>query len=196
MKKTICLLFTLILLLSLNLFLNKPNSSLPQVSSAQESSEYWFLLKRASNKEFLYKGIPGDLKSSTLQKTFTVKTGIPNKRPTPLPQLLGREYWLITAKQSSHDNPETAPYFLTLDIPTSLEEPYGPSPYDECNGQCNWIIPGAFGLHGVNSNLDKLSSNDPGSSGCIRHRDEDITYLYNLLDNLETAPIKYFVKDS
>jgi hypothetical protein len=30
---------------------------------------------------------------------------------------LGKEYWLITKKESAKENPETAPYFLTLNIP-------------------------------------------------------------------------------
>jgi lipoprotein-anchoring transpeptidase ErfK/SrfK len=129
-----------------------------------------------------------------LLKTFSVKTGIPEERPTPLPQLVGRDYWLITDKASSKDNPETAPYFLTLNIPAPESSPYGPSPYDECNGQCNWILPGAFGLHGVNGDKTKLAEENPGSSGCIRHTDEDITYLYNLLD-LRKEKVRYYIED-
>lgn len=45
-------------------------------------------------------------------------------------------------KVEAVDNPETAPYFLTLDIPVSDEEPFGPAPYLECDGQCNWVLPG------------------------------------------------------
>lgn len=83
---------------------------------------------------------------------------------------------------------------LTLNIPVSDTEPFGPEPYLECNGQCNWILPGAFGLHGSGGNPEKLSSTDPGSSGCIRHTDEDITYLYNILDH-QKAEIRYYIKD-
>ena len=67
-------------------------------------------------------------------------------------------------------------------------------PYTECNGQCNWILPGAFGLHGVNGDLSRLSIENPGSSGCIRHSDEDITYLYNNLDP-QKEEIRYYIED-
>ena len=123
-----------------------------------------------------------------------MKTGNPGERPTPLPQLLGRQYWLVNGKYETKDNPETAPYFLSLDIPVSEEEPFGPNAYPECEGGCNWILPGSFGLHGVAGNMEKLSADDPGSSGCIRHFDEDITYLYNLLDP-QAEEIRYFIKD-
>lgn len=163
--------------------------------------EYWMLLERKSNREFLYRGTPGDSISSTFLRAFRVKTGIPGERPTPLPRLLGREYWLITKKYVATDT-ETAPYFLELDIPVGEEEPFGPSPYFECNGpsskqgeQCNWTVPGAFGLHGIYGDLSRLSEADPGSSGCIRHKDEDITYLYNLLDP-EKKPIRYYVQET
>ena len=79
-------------------------------------------------------------------------------------------------------------------FPVSEEEPFGPTPYIECDGQCNWILPGAFGLHGVNGNSEKLSEFDLGSSGCIRHSNEDITYLYNLLDP-EKEEIRYYIED-
>ena len=92
------------------------------------------------------------------------------------------------------DNPETAPFFLTLDIPAPETEPYGPVPYEECGGQCYWVVPGAFGLHGVAGNPSKLSREDPGSSGCIRHSDEDITYLYSLLSPAKEK-IRYYVVD-
>lgn len=154
---------------------------------------YWLLLHRKSQKEFLYQGVPGNTDKSFLVKTFSVKTGIAGERPTPLPKLLGKEYWIITEKHPEAD-PETAPYFLTLNVPAPQEEPFGPVPYLECNGQCNWVRPGDFGLHGVNGNEKKLSDTDPGSSGCIRHRDEDITYLYNLLD-LEKGEVRYYIED-
>jgi len=160
----------------------------------QQESEHWLLLHRKSNIEFLYLGIPGEKDQSELVKTFIVKTGVPQERPTPLPQLIDRKYWLITDKWESPDNPETAPYFLKLDVPVSEDEPFGPVPYLECNGQCNWELPGNFGLHGVNGNLEKLSNSDPGSSGCVRHADEDITYLYNLIDPAVNA-VRYYIED-
>jgi hypothetical protein len=154
---------------------------------------YWLLLHRKSNKEYLYQGIPGNQTKSYLIRIFRVKTGIPGERPTPLPQLLGRDYWLIIEKHSEK-NSETAPYFLTLNIPASKEAPFGPVPYRECKGQCNWVTPGNFGLHGVGGNEGKLLASNPGSSGCIRHRDEDISYLYTLLDPVKKE-IRYYVVD-
>lgn len=162
--------------------------------SWEEKHIYWFELHRKSNIEYLYRGIPGDKKQSLLLKTFRVKAGIPRERPTPLPQLAGKEYWLITGKSSSKDNPETAPYFLTLNVPGIEEEPFGPVPYEECNGQCNWILPGSFGLHGINGDMSRLSLENPGSSGCIRHSDSDISYLYALLDPVKEE-IRYYIED-
>lgn len=161
---------------------------------AKVEHSYWLLLQRKSNLEKLYLGLPGDESSSALIRIFRVKTGVPGERPTPLPQLLGREYWIVNGKFDTPDNPETAPYFLSLDIPLSEEEPYGPSPYPECEGKCNWILPGAFGLHGVAGNPTKLTEDNPGSSGCIRHSDEDITYLYNLLDS-QREETRYYIRD-
>lgn len=163
-----------------------------QVNSKEYS--YWLMLHRKSNKELLYFGVPGNVQNSYLRKIFTVKTGMPKLRPTPLPELLGRQYWLITSKEYSNGNPETSPYFLTLNIPVSDEESFGPVPYNECNGQCNWVVPGEFGLHGVNGDLNKLSDEDPGSSGCIRHSDYDITYLYQIIDP-EKEQIRYYIED-
>ncbi|MBI2031857.1 MAG: L,D-transpeptidase [Candidatus Levybacteria bacterium] len=154
---------------------------------------YWLILKRKSEKEFLYFGVSGDVNNSRLIRTFQVKVGTPSS-PTPLPKLLGRDYWRIIKKESSSDNPETAPYFLTLDIPTTDKWPYGPVPYPECNGECDWVLPGYFGLHGVNGNNSKLSKVDPGSAGCIRHSDSDITYLYNLLTP-DIEEIRYYIED-
>ena len=173
-----------------NFYQNKDIAPINKV----EKEEYWMLLERKSNKEYLYKGIPGKRDESILIKFFTVKTGVPGKKPTPLPQLVGREYWHIIDKMDSSDNPETAPYFLVLDIPTGESEPYGPEPYFECEGQCNWELPGYFGLHGVASDESKLSATNPGSSGCVRHTDKDITYLYNLFD-LQKEKIRYYVVD-
>jgi len=168
-------------------------------------SNYWFMLHRKSNIEYLYRGTPGNVSKSRLIKSFKVKTGRPGERPTPLPKLVGREYWLIIEKHEEKNNPETAPYFMTLDIPAPSVEPYGPEPYLECGGkpsfakasadkQCDWILPGDFGLHGVNGDISRLSEDDPGSSGCIRHRDQDITYLYNLID-LSENEIRYYIED-
>jgi hypothetical protein len=171
---------------------NRPPEVLSE-STEQPKEIYWFLLHRESNIEYLYFGLPNQPERSKLIKTFTVKTGRPGERPTPLPELAGREYWLVTAKTPVEDNPETSPYFITLDVPAPSEPPYGPSPYLECNGQCDWVTYGEFGLHGVNGDLDRLSTEDPGSSGCIRHTDEDITFLYNLLEP-ETEEIRYYIK--
>ena len=156
--------------------------------------EYLMVLHRKSNIEFLYQGKPGDLSESTLIKEFKVKSGIPNEKPSPLPQLLGRSYWTIVKKYSSIDNPETAPYFLELDVPSGADWPYGPTPYNECNNtQCDWELPGYFGLHGINGDITKLSEENPGSSGCIRHFDQDITYLFNILD-VEKG-VRYYIED-
>lgn len=171
------------------------HKSQPAPTETPIKKEYWFLLHRKSNKEEFFLGVPGDKDKSTVVKTFTVKTGIPGERPTPLPKLVGRDYWIITEKHPEPDNPETAPYFMTLNIPAPSEPPYGPKPYEECNGQCDWVKPGNFGLHGIGGDPERLSQDNKGSSGCIRHRDEDITYLYNLLD-VEKNEIRYYVEDN
>ena len=194
MKLTLLLLTVLLLLTSGLIYQQNSPKHQSQVLSAETKKFYWFLLLRKSNQEFLYLGEPGDKQNSQLIKTFKVKTGIPGERPTPLPELLGKDYWLITEKTATPDNPETSPYFLTLDIPVTEEEPYGPSPYEECNGQCNWILPGAFGLHGTGEDPTKLAITDPGSSGCIRHSNEDITDLYNILDP-KKEQIRYYIVD-
>lgn len=162
---------------------------------------YWLLLERKSNKETLYKGVPGDVNNSEIVRVFQVKTGIVGKSPTPLPSLLGREYWKIIKKESSAENPDTAPYFLTLDVPAGPDWPYGPVPYEECidentgeKTQCDWVHPGYFGLHGTNRDESKLAKENAGSFGCIRHADEDITYLYNLLEP-ESQEIRYYIED-
>jgi lipoprotein-anchoring transpeptidase ErfK/SrfK len=169
-----------------------------QEITLSKKEAHWFMLHRKSNVEYFYYGVPGEKSASKLLKTFTVKTGIPRERPTPLPRLVGREYWILTKKESSADNPETAPYFLTLNVPGGDKEPFGPSPYLECgeaaSQQCNWSLPGAFGLHGVNGDESRLSDENSGSSGCIRHKDEDITYLYNLL-NPQKEEIRYYIEN-
>ncbi len=191
-------------LIALSIFhiLQKNLEEVPEAIPDVPQQAYWFELHRTSNIEYLYRGVPGEKTESTLIKTFTVKTGIPGERPTPLPELVGRKYWKIVAKQPEMENPETAPYFITLDVPAPSVEPYGPVPYLECldsptagaDGQCNWVTFGYFGLHGTGGNSSKLSVEDPGSSGCIRHSDEDITYLYNLLEP-DKEEIRYYVFD-
>lgn len=170
---------------------------IPQKRSAVKKTatvdSYWFMLHRKSNREMLYRGKSGDTTKSVLLKTFVVKTGVPGKKPTPLPSLLGKEYWILTQKLDAHDNTETGPYFLQLNIPYTEEEPYGPAPYLECNGQCNWELPGAFGLHGTGDDPSRLSEENPGSSGCIRHSNEDISYLYNLINSEEE--VRYYIQD-
>ena len=191
-------LFILIILIISAFFLlelvsyQKPttNSNISQISKKL----YWFQLSRKSNIEYFYYGNPGDPKNSTLIDKFKVKSGIPNQSPTPLPVLLGKDYWLITNKEDSSDNPDTAPFFLRLNIPAGEEWPYGPMPYEECNGQCDWQLPGYFGLHGVGGNPEKLGDEELGSSGCVRHSDTDITYLYNILDP-QNEEIRYYIID-
>ena len=169
-------------------------SAVEKIKHTQEH-DYWFILHRKSEREMLYQGDPGNKNESKLIKTFAVKTGIPGKRPTPLPQLVGKKYWLIVEKHPEPDNPDTAPYFLTLNIPAPSQPPYGPMPYTECNGQCDWVTPGDFGLHGVGGDSNKLSVSDPGSSGCIRHTDKDITYLYHILKPSKQK-IRYYIEDN
>lgn len=154
------------------------------------------MLHRKANKEELFQGVPGDRKKSMVVKTFQVKVGIPGERPTPLPRLLGKDYWIIIEKLEQKDNPESAPYFLTLNIPAPTGEPYGPTPYKECHGeQCNWVRAGNFGLHGTAGQPDRLTADDPGSSGCVRHSDKDIAYLYNLL-HPKKEEIRYYIEDN
>lgn len=189
-KKLVLLIILLIPLLGLFSF-EKPKSDNETITPKKS---HWLMLHRKSSKEFLYFGILGDANNSKLLRKFQVKPGIAGKSPTPLPSLLGRDYWLIVKKESSAENPETAPYFLQLDIPATDEWPYGPVPYEECDGQCDWVLPGYFGLHGIGGNSLKLAQSDPGSSGCVRHSDKDITYLFNLL-NPEKEEIRYYIED-
>ncbi len=185
--------FVLVGLIGLH-FLPNGSPVMPPAAPVAPALHHWFLLERKSGIETLFYGVPGDRESSSIVRAFTVKPGVPNEKPTPLPKLAGREYWLIKDKLDTTESSETAPYFLTLDIPVSDGEPYGPVPYEECNGQCNWQIPGSFGLHGVAGDLSRLSSQNPGSSGCVRHSDEDITYIYNLLDP-KKEEIRYYIDD-
>ncbi len=194
MKTLGLLLVCIFLTTALFIQMDKKESKVSEVSEETEVKNYWFILHRKSNKEILFYGEPGNKENSALVKVFDVKTGIPGQRPTPLPSLLGQDYWLITGKYEEFLNPETAPYFLTLNIPVTDELPFGPVPYLECHGQCSWELPGAFGLHGNNGDDEKLATTNPGSSGCIRHSAGDITYLYNLLDP-EKSQVRYYIDD-
>ncbi len=170
-----------------------PLTSRATTLSQESTDTFWFSLYRASNIEVLYFGIPNDMYRSFPRGIYRVKTGIPNQRPTPLPQVTGRAYWKITSQYKT-DNPETAPYFLELDVPVSDGPPYGPVRYPECGGACNWVLPGAFGLHGVGGDESKLDATNAGSSGCIRHTDRDITALYTLLHTY-TGELRYYIAD-
>jgi len=186
------LVFLSVAILVLLIWFAKPQTI--DTDAADIQPMYWMVLERKANIEYLYFGEVGNREASLKVKTFKVKSGVQGKKPTPLPKLLGRDYWLIVKKKTSAENPETAPYFLTLDVPVGEETPYGPVPYIECEGQCDWEIPGYFGLHGVGGDLSKLSESDVGSSGCVRHNDEDITLLYKLLDP-ERENIRYYIED-
>ena len=200
--KKLGLLFLLVIFLGALTFIIKPVEKIDSIPKSKEVA-YWFILHRKSNMEYFYKGVPGEIKESKLIKKFIVKTGIPGERPTPLPNLVGKEYWVITNKIDSSENPETAPYFLSLNIPAPTDIPFGPEPYLECGGvpaspnrgeQCQWDLPGEFGLHGVNGDDSRLSKENLGSSGCIRHTDSDITFLYNVLQP-EKDEIRYYITD-
>jgi lipoprotein-anchoring transpeptidase ErfK/SrfK len=193
--KKVLIIIPVLLLIGFGIFSVKSLNQTPPIPlTTQVTQSHWLVLHRKSNIEYLFYGVPGDANQSELLKTFKVKTGIPGERPTPIPQLLGQNYWLITEKFDSSENPDTAPFFLKLNVPAPSEQPFGPSPYTECNGQCNWILPGAFGLHGVAGDSSKLSDANPGSSGCIRHSDEDITFLYNTLDPAKEET-RYYIED-
>jgi lipoprotein-anchoring transpeptidase ErfK/SrfK len=179
------LLTTLVIFAGFLLYTDFTISASINDQTLQTRFSYWLLLYRKSNLEFLYYGLPGNYSNSYIIKIFKVKSGVPNERPTPLPGLLGREYWIIN---------NFTPQFLALDIPVSDGPPYGPVSYRECNGQCNWSIPGSFGLHGVDGDMTKLSDDDPGSSGCVRHSDWDIAYLYNLLSP-KKEEIRYYIEE-
>jgi lipoprotein-anchoring transpeptidase ErfK/SrfK len=196
MKKLVVLFIFLLILVSALFYqlITFNNLTQKEVLATKTEQAHWFILSRKSNIEKLYYGEAGNILESDLVKTFRVKSGVPGQKPTPLPKLLGRDYWLIVDKYETKDNPETAPYFLKLDIPVGEEEPFGPEPYLECEGQCNWQLPGAFGLHGVAGDESRLSDEILGSSGCIRHSDADITYLYNLLEPKQYQ-IRYYISD-
>ncbi len=169
-----------------------------------ENQAYWFLLHRKSMREDFYQGAPGDVSQSHLVKEFTVRVGKPGERPTPLPSLAGRDYWLITSRRDTTGDPSTSPRFLTLDIPYPSPY-YGPVLYSECgpngNQQCNWGTPGEFGLHGTDGHPERVfndgSTNSDWSSGCIRHLDNDILYLDSQLGHLidNGQEIRYYIHD-
>lgn len=202
MKKKFIILFLLIIVLVPVLgivFHSRQEVKGEQIVSTPKDS-HWFVLHRKTGEEILYLGVPGEVHNSKIVRKFQVKTGA-SWSPTPLPRLVGREYWKIVKKESSALNPDTAPYFLQLDVPTDENWPYGPIPYTECkdiyngeNIQCDWVQPGYFGLHGIAGNPEKLSKENYGSSGCVRHTDKDITYLYNLLDP-EKEEVRYYIED-
>lgn len=158
-------------------------------------SKYWFVLHRNSNAEELFYGVPGEREGSELVRVMDVKPGVSGESPTPLPSLLGREYWVMIDKWDERENPETGPYFLQLDIDAPSDWPYGPVPYEECGGQCDWGKPGYFGLHGTGDDPTRISPENAGSLGCIRHSNEDIAYLYNLLDP-KNQEIRYYIEDN
>ncbi len=162
---------------------------------------YWFLLHRSRDggkqpSEELYKGAYGDKTRSKLIRTSVVNPGVAGKSPTPLPSLAGVSYWTVTAKKI---NPEgdpkntLGPYFLAFDIPYANQF-NGPLNYKECGAdgasQCFWPEPGEFGLHGVGNVPSRLT--DVGSSGCVRHSNDAITEIYNLLKN-EKEEIRYYI---
>lgn len=183
----------IVILISLILWAAPPGAG-PQPTPPPRP-QHWMLLHRKSNVEYLLYGSPGNREKSETIRTFTVKAGVPGKKPTPLPQLIGRKYWLLTHKLEAGDNPETAPYFLVLNVPIPSGQPYGPEPYLECDGrQCDWGAPGYFGLHGINGDPSRLAPENEGSSGCVRHTDEDITYLYTTLSP-EKNEVRYYIRD-
>lgn len=175
-----------------------------QISTPDES-KYWLLLHRASKKEELWQGIPGDKNNSKRKEVFDVNPGIPGERPTPLPSKLGKEYFTIKTKRETYPEEknklEMGNYFLIFDIGLSKEElqkdPFGPSPYNECgadkNSQCNWETPGDFGMHGISGVETKLT--DAGSSGCVRHSDSNMDDLYLLLKDVDYE-IRYYIEDN
>lgn len=200
-NKLIILSIFIISLIPLSGLLLNSNKDVRGEKIDSPKTSYWFMLHRKSGEELLYLGVPGDVDNSKIVRRFQVKTGA-SWSPTPLPKLVGREYWKIVKKESSAENPETAPFFLQLDVPTSDEWPYGPTPYTECKDiytgepiQCDWVLPGYFGLHGTGGNPSKLLAEDYGSSGCVRHKDEDIVYLYNLLDPAREE-IRYYITET
>lgn len=176
----------------------------PPTPTQTPTDNYWFLLDRLNKKEYLFQGPVGVRDRKYLVREFTVLPGLSGQTPTPVPSKVTptREYWTFnsaTLKSPVGDISNGGqPGFLKLDIPydNSLG---GPVPYLECGpsgtSQCNWNTPGAFGLHGVDNNHPLT---DPGSSGCIRHNNTDIQYLYNLLSNVvnnNPNTIRYYIED-
>lgn len=181
-----------------------------------EGGDYWFLMNRIGKYEILYKGEPGVISKSKVVKVSRVNPGSPGKEPTPLPQKVGsQKYWLTTAGLITY-RPENedayykfGPYFIPLNVPTSYRDPvcaneakakgevtedcYGPK-YEECGAsgaeQCNWLTAGQFAIHG-NNRLD-----EEGSAGCVRHMNDDISEIYNLLKaENKLVGTRYYVID-
>ena len=92
-----------IALLAIFSIFNRDKQTVKILASETKKENYWFLLHRKSNIEYLYKGQPNDIENSNLIKTFKVKVGVPGQKPTPLPNLLGREYWKIIDKFETKD---------------------------------------------------------------------------------------------
>lgn len=184
--------------------------SAPGETTAPSTDAYWFLLERKSKKETLYQGKPGDRTNSRIIRSFQINPGWPGQTPTPISTKLGIPYWIITTyKTNTADEQKSklGPYFLSLNIPYNdpgnncpingvNKNCQGPTPYLECpdraNNQCYWPVPGEFGLHGVGNSISRLT--DEGSNGCIRHSNDDITYLYNLLSKYNRE-IRYYTVD-
>jgi hypothetical protein len=129
--------------------------------------------------------------------TSVVNPGVDGKSPTPRPDLLGKSYWIITKKEQNQGDAINlmGPDFLVLNIEYQNEF-NGPLGYNECgpsrNGQCFWPTPGEFGLHGTGNTPSRLT--DSGSSGCVRHSNDSITSIYNLLKN-ESGEIRYYISE-
>ncbi len=175
---------------------------------------YWFLLNRQKRYEILYKGTPEKITQSQVVKISTINPGSPGDEPTPIPQKLGKKFWSLTGEVRLHpqDSDPTGyekfgPYFIVLDVPfknqpdpscnnNGTTDCYGPVPYKECgpslDQQCNWHTPGEFAIHG-NDKLDP-----PGSAGCVRHSNTDITEIYDTLNNAKAinSNTRYYAIDS
>lgn len=179
----------------------EPVASTTTSSTDQNARGYWFQLHRSragkQPTEDLYHGVYGDALNSDHVMTSTVNPGIDGKSPTPRPDLLGKSYWVITKKEQNQGDAINlmGPDFLVLNI--DYQNQYnGPLGYNECgpsrNEQCFWPTPGEFGLHGTGDTSSRLT--DSGSSGCIRHSNDAITSIYNLLKN-ESGEIRYYISE-
>lgn len=181
-----------------------------QETTTPSTDSYWFLLERKSKRETLYQGTPADTAKSKVIRSFQVNPGWPGQTPTPLSTKLGNPYWIITQYKINTTDEKKAtlgPYFFSLNIPINnpgrnclvngvATDCQGPVPYLECpdmpGSQCYWPVPGDFGLHGIGNDASRLTNE--GSNGCIRHSNEDITYLYNLLSSYNPE-VRYYIVD-